>query len=93
MSKILDKIVLRDTKTGISTEYTIQDTQLKERVEHLIANKNDTNGNSELIDIRTGFDGSKYDTAGDAVRSQVSNLQEQVNDILKLVKTSSPTLV
>lgn len=81
MSKILDKIVLRDTKTGISTEYTIQDTQLKERVENLIANKNDTNGNSELIDIRTGFDGNKYDTAGDAVRSQVSNLQEQVNDI------------
>lgn len=81
MSKILDKIVLRDTKTGISTEYTIQDTQLKERVENLIANKNNTNGNSELIDIRTGFDGNKYDTAGDAVRSQVSNLQEQVNDI------------
>ena len=32
-----------------------------------------TEGNSELIDIRTGADGKVYKTAGEAVRSQLMN--------------------
>ncbi len=37
------------------------------RVDNIIANNNDTQGNSELVDIRTGADGNVYSSAGSAV--------------------------
>lgn len=46
-----------------------------------------TEGNAELIDIRTGADGKKYPTAGDAVRGQVTDLK---SDLSK--KISKPTI-
>ena len=40
------------------------------RIDSLIAHAGDTEGNSELLDIRIGFDGNTYPIAGDAVRAQ-----------------------
>lgn len=37
-----------------------------------------TSGNAELIDIRVGYNGVTYPTAGDAVRTQVSELNEDL---------------
>lgn len=42
-----------------------------------------TEGNTELIDIRTGADGKKYPTAGDAVRGQVTDLKSDLNHVNK----------
>lgn len=81
MSKILDSLLLKDTKTGEATEYQIQDSQLKARVDNLIANAGNTDDNAELIDIRVGEDGTQYPTAGEAVRGQVSKLK---GDLSKL---------
>ena len=44
------------------------------RVDNIITHNNDTEGNSELIDIRTGADGTVYASAGDAVRNQLSSI-------------------
>ena len=41
------------------------------RIDNIIANGTQTEGNTELIDIRTGSNGSVYSTAGTAVRSQI----------------------
>ncbi len=43
----------------------------KEQVANIIAHNNDTNGNTELIDMRYGADGVTYPSAGEAVREQV----------------------
>lgn len=41
----------------------------------------DTPDVEELTDIRTGFDGKEYDTAGEAVRVQASELKDGIGDI------------
>lgn len=51
------------------------------RVDNIIAHNNDTEGNTELVDIRTGSDGTVYASAGAAVRTQIANVE---NDILSL---------
>ena len=53
-----------------------------------------TSGNAELADIRVGADGTTYDTAGNAVRGQISELKSDLTDladgyaVLNLVKNS-----
>lgn len=58
---------------------------LKARVDNLVANPGEpTEGNTELVDIRVGEDGTQYPTAGEAVRGQVSKLKgDLVNNVLK----------
>ena len=45
------------------------------RVDNIIAHGSSTAGNTELIDIRTGYDGNVYQLAGTAVRSQIEYLK------------------
>lgn len=51
-------------------------TELNSRISTIIADGQQTEGNTELIDIRTGADGKVYPTAGDAVRGQIGKLKE-----------------
>lgn len=44
------------------------------RLDNLIVDGQQTEGNTELIDIRVGYNGTTYQTAGDAVRTQASDL-------------------
>lgn len=49
---------------------------LSARIDTIVANKNNTNGNSELVDMRVGADGTTYASAGAAVREQVGMVRD-----------------
>lgn len=51
------------------------------RVDNLLTHNNDTNGNTELVDLRYGADGNTYGSAGEAVRKPVERLDAHVKDI------------
>lgn len=55
--------------------------KLNGRLDAIIADGQQTEGNTELIDIRTGADNTVYQTAGTAVRSQVQGLSDDIQDI------------
>lgn len=50
----------------------------REQIANLVAMNNPTEGNSELQDIRVGFDGTTYDSAGDAVRGQITGINKAI---------------
>ena len=52
---------------------------LNTRVDNIIANAGDTGNNAELVDIRLGYDGTTYPTAGDAVREQAKDLNKKLD--------------
>lgn len=62
-------------------EIKTKEEALKAQIANIIAHNNDTDGNTELLDIRTGADGTVYPSAGDAVRGQVSDLKSDLDDL------------
>lgn len=59
--------------------------QVNARIDAIIAHNNDTEGNTELVDLRTGAEGEAYDSAGTAVRTQFKHLNERVGTYYKEV--------
>lgn len=51
----------------------------RSRINNLVANNNDTEGNSELVDIRTAADGTVHESAGAAVRSQINDVKKDIS--------------
>ncbi len=55
--------------------------ELGNRIDNIVANNNSTDGNSELIDVRIGYDGFNYGSAGSAVRAQINSVDYDINDL------------
>jgi hypothetical protein len=54
---------------------------LTAQVANIIAHNNDTDNNTELIDIRTGADGTVYESAGEAIREQIRDNDKGLHDV------------
>lgn len=65
-----------DAITTLNSAVNAAESRVNSRVDNIIANSSSTEGNSELIDIRTGADDTTYETAGTAIRTQI----KQIND-------------
>ena len=56
---------------------------LKSEVAQIISGATPVDPDEELIDIRIGYDGTEYPTAGDAVRSQVGRIDDEISALPK----------
>lgn len=78
-----------DGSTGATEEITASEyeivmaavTKVNARIDNLIANNNNTEGNSELVDIRVDANGNVHGSAGEAVRAQVRELKSSLDDL------------
>lgn len=67
---------VEEVTDSIDSKIAAKTATLCNRVDNIIAHNNDTEGNSELIDIRTGADGTVYQSAGSAVRQQIDRISD-----------------
>lgn len=63
------------------------------RINNIIADGQQTAGNTELIDIRVGGDSKTYTTAGEAVRSQYEELLKEDNALYTLMNDLDASVV
>ena len=71
-AKVASQLAQKAEKQALEVE--------RQRVNNLVANAGNTEGNAELIDIRIGIDVTVYDTAGEAVRNILSPFMATVNE-------------
>lgn len=89
-AKDVDTSVLPSEKTWQSyiQSYIKSDVYaLGERIDNLILSSG-SESSAEVIDARTGYDGTSYNTLGTALRTQINNLKSNV-DLIKEIGLSS----
>ena len=67
-------MILKDTVTGELKEYELQDEGMREKFDKFLQEYKPFEYADELKDLRTGYDGVAYKTAGEAVRAQFSSM-------------------
>ena len=65
---------------------------LQARVDNIIPSGTQTEGNTELLDIRVDFLGQTYESAGDGVRAQASYLDDKINTKTNDLKNDFATI-
>ena len=72
--------IVNESLESLSTEVNTQ----KIRIDNLATLEDgSTTGDAELIDIRAGFDGTNYNNAGDAVRSQIEECHDEIDKMMQ----------
>ena len=75
---------IQTNKENIET-LTADQNELKTRVDNLLASETE---DGELIDVRVGYDGKTYDTAGEAVREQIKDLNKKHTEDIERITLS-----
>lgn len=73
--KALENLIANMVKRS---DYDRNNTVVNARIDNIIAHNNDTDGNTELIDIRTDNEGKIHASAGEAVRTQFQKLSDKI---------------
>ena len=76
--KVIETIEIPIIAKPRPSDYVFEDSEgeiysfkaLENRISNIIANANSTEGNSELVDMRTDYNGNVHASAGDAIRAQ-----------------------
>lgn len=78
ISGALDQIALNTQQINANTQ---EINTVSSRIDSIVPSGTPTEGNTELIDVRTGYNGVTYQSAGEAVRSQASHAEctQQIN--------------
>lgn len=78
ISEISDDVKeIKDLAANLEDEYE----ETAARISNIIAHNNDTEGNTELIDIRVTYNGYTSISAGDAVRLQARTLNGRISNL------------
>lgn len=90
MAEYLDKIGLTYLLSKIKAKFDAKADKttadaLGKRIDNLILSSG-TESSAEVVDARTGYDGTAYDTLGTAIRSQVSDLKGDIVRLENLLK-------
>lgn len=83
-------------QSAIDAADTVEDTinqinLLQSRVDNIIPSGTQTEGNTELLDIRVGTNGFIYPSAGDAVRSQFQDVEKALDYQFQYLKETNRT--
>lgn len=74
---------INSTVTTLNETISSEVSKVNDRIDNIIANSVETEGNSELIDIRTGVNATIYSSAGSSVREQMRSLKNQTDSIFQ----------
>lgn len=87
--ELYEKSLKQDSSLADKAEKSKVD-NIEARLDNLTANSGAaTEGNAELIDLRVGADGKTYETAGKAIRAQISRLDENLAGLADSVSMES----
>ena len=85
LSENTNKVSELDTLKATKTEVEVE----RKRIDLLTKIENgQTEGNTELLDIRIGIDGETYDTAGTSVRKQIGNISYNLYDSMQVLNNN-----
>lgn len=84
--------IVEQSKTDLENEVASNTNILNARIDNIIGHNNDTEGNTELLDIRVGAYGELYSTAGNAVRGQFGHVDSVFEKLPNETKAITPII-